>query len=215
MSNLVFIVGLDRSGSHLTADFLDAFMETTVVREEDPVWSWCRDMAADKRRIGSLFPQLVMHLKRREQRNGGLYVSKAHTALWIAGRLLEVFPTMKMLATSRGMTANVASMLDHGGVDGPSVVEFMETWNRYPKPNPFFGVDSPDVYERLTMETRLMLRWQEHRKRVDEMVALYPGRILRVAYESLCESPEAEAFRMRGFLGLGRPGKLPEIARKR
>ncbi len=203
----VFVVGSGRSGTHWLGYILEAFPNTHVTVEKEPIFPWVVEMAQHPEREPSLFPRLAERY-RGEHRVvlPKHYVDKSHPNLWIAERLAGEFPEARFVAIWRTLEGTVASMLKHDGVR-----HWVEAWDKEPCASRFLGVteDMIPAYRRMSIAERCAVRVIAHHREIERLTDRLGGRLHVVAYESLISWPDLEVNRLADFLGLKVPDTIP------
>lgn len=90
-------------------------------------------------------------------------MDKSHPNTWVAAQLAGELPEALFLGIERNPYTAVASMLKH-----KEVLNWHETWNKYPVPNEFFGItkDMVGAYNGMPLATKCTYRWISHKKQM-------------------------------------------------
>jgi hypothetical protein len=203
----VFVIGSGRSGTHWVGHILEAFPETHVTIEKDPIFPWVVEMAQGPDREPELFPLLAARYRAEHARVlPKHYVDKSHPNLWIAERLAGAFPEARFVAIWRSLEGTVASMLRHDGVR-----HWVEAWDGSGDANRFLGVTPEFVsrYRDLSVAARCAVRVIAHYAEIERLAGVLGGRLHVISYDRLQQRHQEEIERLAAFLGLPVPADLP------
>lgn len=201
----MFVIGCDRSGTHLLAQTLEASPDVTVNKSPDEpeyepaeTFQLSLAMARNPARIPSLFPVLCDRYRERlsacETR---LWVDKAHPNGWLYGLLRREFPGALFAAIGRDPRGAVVSMMRHIGVRVDAAIALA-----YPVPCPYMGI-MDESWHNLPLIDQLTLKWRSHHMLTEHMRKLPDVRYTQ--YEDLVRHPAREAKRLSKWLGVEIP----------
>jgi len=208
----VFIVGSDRSGTHWLGRILDAHPDVEVTFEPQPVFRWSMDMAIDPAEERELFPRMVAGYRyQRVVVAPRMYVDKSHPNLWIAERLMDVFPDASFVGIHREVYPTVASMLKH-----PGAAWLDSRWTEFPVPNRFMGItgEMATRYGDLPLPSKYALRWKAHYDELRRLQGVLGHQLHVISYEQLQQSTLEEIDRLGDFLKLRAPIPTPPVRRE-
>ena len=210
-SQMVFILGTGRSGTHWIGNILAAHEDIRVTFERPSIFRMVTAMALNP----DLKPGRVSGVVRRYRVEHARvaprhYVDKSHPNLWLATELAEAFPNALFVGIERNPYATVASMLRHSGV-----LRWCEIWEEFPIPNRFLGITESNRadYEQLSLAGRCALRWLSHADRMRELRSELGERLEVFGYEDLIENTRDQLHRLQAFLKLRTP--IPQPSPKR
>lgn len=196
--DIVFILGCDRTGTHLCAQFCEG-PGTAVLTEGEPVFDRAIAMARNPAVIDDLWSDMIAYYGVQiDGHRPKLFVDKSHPLIWRAEMLRWEFPNAGFIFTHRNVYDTVASMMRHEGCQ----VDLL--WSRcYPVPNRFMGIENEDWFHE-SMAYRLAKKWQSHSRRIAELGEwLDRDSVTLVRYEDMIGEPYRTSGELTKFLGAG------------
>lgn len=210
-SRKLFVIGTGRAGTHLIGYILNSHPLIYTTLEPKLLFQAVTAAAIDPRRRPFLVPLIVWTYRLLHVRAAPLsYADKSHPNIWLAESLSQFFPGARFIGTQRNPYGTIASMLSHEGV-----LNWFRQWKRYPLPNEFLGIDraTAETYDSLPLVAKCALRWNSHRRRLDNLQRILGSKLYTVQYERLVGSPIEEVERLQRFLELRQPFPSPDVRR--
>lgn len=208
-TELVFVMGCGRSGTHWLGETLDGHQDIRVMVENPAFFEPITHAALNPEKSPDVLKMLAPRYRRecRRTRESWL-VDKSHPSLWLAEDLSERFPGARFIGIQRNPGGTVASMLRHGGVN-----HWVRNWRRFPVPNRFLGIDAAvaESYETLSDVHKHTLRWIAHARRMAELRRVLGERMHVVSYERLQTETAQETATLSRFLALDTPLPTPMV----
>lgn len=193
--DIVFIVGCDRTGTHLAAKMCEG-PDTAVLTEGEPVFERAVAMARNPAVQRLLWDDMIAYYKVQiDGHRPKLFVDKSHPLIWFVEDLIAEFPGAGFILVNRNPHDTVNSMMNHEGV------QLDMLWARcYPTPNRFVGSDGEDWFHE-SLAYRMAKKWLSHDKRIRELLDTMPERCFPMSYESMRYSNVWLSKKLRRFLG--------------
>lgn len=202
MTQIVLIIGSDRSGTHWIAETLRQHPAMTGTIESYPhLWySWA--MAANREHIPILRPRLKeLYTMEMEKCTSEVYFDKSHTNIWLVDELLEDFPNVKFIGTDRNAYATISSLLRHSG----AMRDVMLGYCAMSMPNMLMGAQSHDQYGKLTKAQRCAAKWQTHHLFLEHLKTVLTKDQLYVnQFERFAAEPMEVIGEIQDFIGVER-----------
>ena len=208
-SQMVFVLGTGRSGTHWIGNILDSHADFRVTVEKRSLFNLVTTMALDPSTKRSLFPKLVRRYRVQHARVAPKhYGDKSHPNIWLADELAEVFPNARFVGIQRNVYATVASMLKHRGA-----LKWQEGWRKFPIPNAFLGITDENAahYEALPVAAKCALRWLAHEQQMDCLRNMLGESLIVLSYEDVIQDTERQLEKLTQFLCLTSPFPIPAI----
>jgi len=211
-SEMLFVLGSSRSGTHWLGHILDSHPDIRVAFEQPATFNYVTRMALAPHERYFTMPRLIeAYRSERANTEQRYFADKSHPALWIAEYLADAIPPARFIGIRRNPYQVVASMLLHSGVS-----QWPRRWREFPLPNRFLGINSAEeaeTYERLSAAEQHALRWLSHSERMDQLHRDLGQRLLVLEYDVLQDDPAASTNAIQTFLELPTPFPAPNIKR--
>lgn len=206
---IIFILGCDRSGTHLLAKTLETSPEIAAHATTSPngdrwyepeeTFQLSIAMARNPGRVYALYKRLVDEYVRRWPRAERYWVVKDHPNTWIAEKLAHEFPHARFISIERDPRAVVASMLRHYGV----MLDL--AWSlAYPVPCPFMGI-AAESWHQLSTEEKLAYKWRAHYDELARLKGKLGDRLYQLTFEELVKDAESTCVQLGAWLDIGIP----------
>lgn len=211
-TQMIFIIGTGRSGTHWLGHILESHPDIMVDIEKRPLFDWVTQCAINRERRADLVARIV----KRYRAEHALaypkhYADKSHPNLWLADELAASFPRALFLGIKRSAYATVASMLQHKGV-----LNWIHRWNEFPVPNEFLGIteENASTYASRSLATKCAMRWLSHMQRLDSLTTKLGDRIKLIRYEDLQLNTQSQVDDLSQFLNMKTPIMMPKIQKQ-
>ena len=198
----IFVLGSGRSGTHLLGRVFSNRSDTTAFIEDKRFFKMVSHYVTGYNQRDYSLKGIINNYKRHFANVKTEFIlEKTHPNIWLVESLAEAFPKAKFVGIHRGVMATVNSMLQH-----PDIMMWYERLD-LTKPNLFLGINASNVQQFASWppEVKCACRVIEHRKRLMDLEAKFPNRVMVISYNEFYDDLPELMNRLGHFLNYKKP----------
>ncbi|MGI9190616.1 MAG: sulfotransferase family protein [Chitinophagaceae bacterium] len=202
----IFVIGSGRSGTHLLGRVFSNRTDTTAFIEDKRFFKMVSHYATEYNRRDYTIDGIIKNYRKHFSKIQTPFIlEKSHPNIWLVEPLAKAFPKAKFIGIHRGILATVNSMLQH-----PDIMLWYQLLDLN-EPNAFLGITENNKTEFASWppEVQCACRVVAHRKRLMDLQARFPEKVMVLAYDDFYTKPTELMQNLRNFLGYKTP-LIPE-----
>ena len=181
MTNIIFVLGAGRSGTHMVGEYLSYHKDITGYIEAPQFFDLSKKISIYQQTnlISALVKKYQIELKYIKTK---YMLDKSHSNIWFIEELKKEFPDSLLITVERNPFGMINSMMHH-----PGVLNWYKILD-LKKINPFLGINTDNIlkFSHYSLVEMCAHKWIAHHNRIIELEKKY--KIIKINYDIFVEN---------------------------